>query len=527
MPTLPVLNWIGNAAAVLFGQHGAVRRQADQAGCSRQAAYQHAAKVQQAVADSQRPGPTRADLLVEVQRLRADNQQLWDWLEEALEPPKAKQRQFTVAAAAMGLSLSQTLALLALLLPPRRCPRRATLGRWVRQAASRASGVLAALDGACRRLVVCLCLDEIFFHRKPVLMGIEPFSLAWVVGARAADRSGPTWAQALAPWPHVRDVAADGGSGLELGLALAAAKRREDAAKAKTAAVPLRVRLDVFHTQRDGERVLRGVWGWAEGVWDEAAKVERAKGRFDRGGSDGRCFSKAGPGKAWAKAAVALGAAERQEGAWRRAVAALAVFRPDGRLNERAWAEAELRAAVAELPGSRWAKVRRQLLDERSLTFLDRLHEELAAVAPRVEVREVLVALWQRRRDGQGQGQGAAAPAWAVVAAWLEREVGAVWMGVYRRLARVLSRVVRASSAVECVNSVVRMHQARHRNLTQELLDLKRLYWNSRPFVAGKRRRRCPYEHLGLRLPSYDAWELLQINSEELAQQVSTQELAA
>lgn len=527
MPTLPLLRWIGNAAAVLCGRHGAVAQQAAQAGCSRQTAYQHAAKVQQAVADARLPGPTRADLRAEIRRLRAENQQLWDWLEEALEPPTAKQRRFTVTAAAMGLSLCQTLALLAILLPPRRCPGRATLGRWVRQAACRARGVLAALDHACRSLVVCLCLDEIFFRRRPVLMGIEPFSLAWVLGARAPDRSGPTWAKALAPWPHVRDVAADGGSGLELGLELAAAKRREDAANAGTEAVPLRVRLDVFHTQRDGERTLRGVWGRAEGVWDEAAKVERAKGRFDRGGTDGRRFNKAVAGKAWAQAAAAFTAAERQEGAWRRAVAALAVFRPDGQLNERAWAETELRAAVADLPGPRWAKVRRQLLDERSLTFLDRLHEDLAAVEERAEVRGVLVALWQRRHGASARGQGAAAPAWAAVAAWLERAVGAGWVGVYRRVARVLSRVVRASSAVECVNSVVRMHQARHRNLSQELLDLKRLYWNCRPFVAGKRRKHCPYEHLGLRLPCYDAWELLQMDPAALTQQLSTQELAA
>ena len=97
----------------------------------------------------------------------------------------------------------------------------------------------------------------------------------------------------------------------------------------------------------------------------------------------------------------------------------------------------------------------------------------------------------------------------------------------YKRVSRVLSRVVRASSAVECVNSVVRMHQARHRHLTQELLDLKRLYWNCRTFVWGQRRGRCPYEHLGLRLPSYDPWELLQGDPEELTQKLSTSPLAA
>src|SRR5439155_8815720 len=101
-------------------------------------------------------------------------------------------------------------------------------------------------------------------------------------------------------------------------------------------------------------------------------------------------------------------------------------------------------------------------------------------------------------------------------------EAGAGWEEVYRRVAQVLSRVVRASSAVECVNSVVRMHQARHRNLSQELLDLKRLYWNCRRFVAGKRRKRCPYEHLGLRLPSYDPWALLSLSPDQLEQQLSS-----
>ena len=59
------------------------------------------------------------------------------------------------------------------------------------------------------------------------------------------------------------------------------------------------------------------------------------------------------------------------------------------------------------------------------------------------------------------------------------------------------------------MNSVLRMHQSRHRTLNQGTLDLKRLYWNTRPLRGGKRRGRCPYEHLGLKLPSYDFWNLL------------------
>ena len=56
----------------------------------------------------------------------------------------------------------------------------------------------------------------------------------------------------------------------------------------------------------------------------------------------------------------------------------------------------------------------------------------------------------------------------------------------------------RASSLVECINSVLRMHQAGHRRMTQGLLDLKRLYWNCHTFSAGRRRQTTPYERLGV-----------------------------
>jgi hypothetical protein len=429
----------------------------------------------------------------------------------------------------LGLSLQQTLTLLAILVPTALVPSRATLGRWVRQDARRARRLLEVLDGACRALVVCLCLDEIFFRRQPVLMGVEPFSLAWVLGARTSDRSGPTWAKALAAWPEVEEVAADGGSGIELGLELTVAKRQEVARKQKGGpAKPLRVCLDTFHTQREGGRALRGEWAHAERLWEDAEKTERAKARFDRGGGHGCKFNHGVVRKAWAAAEAAFYEAERKEKAWRRAVAALSLFRPDGRLNERSWAAAELQAAAAELSGSRWAKVRRMLLDPRTLTFLDRLQQELAVAEPCPERREALAALWRGRQAARRARGEAAARAELQVRL---REAITARLGAgeesYRRVSRVLRRVVRASSAVEGVNSVVRMHQARHRQLTQELLDLKRLYWNCRRFRSGKRRRRCPYEHLGLRLPTYDPWELLQRDPDQLKQELSSQGVAA
>ena len=82
----------------------------------------------------------------------------------------------------------------------------------------------------------------------------------------------------------------------------------------------------------------------------------------------------------------------------------------------------------------------------------------------------------------------------------------------------LLRHAVRASSAVECVNSVVRMHQGRQRHMNQGLLELKRLYWHGRVFREGKRKGQRPYGLLGLHLPGSHWWQLLQMAPEELEQ---------
>jgi hypothetical protein len=528
MATLSVLTWIGNAAAVLCGPWGAVSRQARQAGCSRQAAYDQAQRVHQAVADAQAGGPSREQLLQETQRLQEENRQLWQALEDTIDFGPTRQQRFVVTAAALGLSDRLIVVLLELLLGARH-PSRATVGRWVQTWSQKASRLLQALDQGCCCLVRTLCLDEIFCGRRPILVGVEPHSLVCVLARQAADRSAATWQEALRLWDRLEQVLADAACGLHKGLQQWQQARRQAGSVRR-----LDVGLDLFHTCQEAQRVLRRLWGAAERVWKQWDPKQAAYDRLRWRGVDchSREYHRAAQqaSRARARAEQALTQAERQEQAWRRARAAFELFRPDGPLNDRAWAEAEIAAALPALPTPSWSKVRNFLGDPRSLNFLDRLHRELAAAEPRADVRAALVQLWrwqQESRRGRSPGQAAPAVAAAAVQAALGRELGAAWLGCYRQVAQVLRETVRASSAVECLNSVWRMHQARHRRLTQGLLDLKRLYWNSRVFVEGKRRGQSPYRLLGLRLPTYDPWELLQLDPDVLAQQVSTPELAA
>jgi hypothetical protein len=103
-----------------------------------------------------------------------------------------------------------------------------------------------------------------------------------------------------------------------------------------------------------------------------------------------------------------------------------------------------------------------------------------------------------------------------------DRELSAEEHAPYARVAAVLGDTFRASSAVECMNSVLRMQQSRHRRMTQPMLDLKRLYCGT-PVRSGPRKGVCPYQLLGLELPTFDFWELLHTDPARLTQRLSTQ----
>jgi hypothetical protein len=506
MIKIPLATWIANAAVGLTGLYGDVTRQAGRAGCSRQTIYDHAHKVQAAVVAAHDGGSTRAALIAENQRLAQENAQLWRWLEETVEFPVVKQHEFVAIATAMGLSLHQVLTLLALILGMQACPSRSTLHRWIKLAGVAAGRVLEILDARCRALVLVGCLDEIFFHGRPVLVGVEPASMTWFLGHKADDRAGATWAEALRAWGGLSFVTADAGKGLQAGIATVQRERRANGERS------LESGLDVFHTTYEARRILRQSWNRVERLWDQAEAASRRVKESQRQGRDARGLA-GRAGRLWKQAEAAFAEYERSEAGWELAHGALSVFCPEGRLNDRTWASQQIALALPLLSGREWAKVRGLLQAEGALTFLDRLHRQLGEAVPEDSLRAELVRLWWLRRQrprakltGPVVGAGHVAH---LVHEVVCQKLDPNWRESYGAVSRVLRGTVRASSAVECMNSVLRMHQSRHRTVNQGLLDLKRLYWNCREFREGKRRRHCPYKLLGLKLPSYRFWDLL------------------
>jgi hypothetical protein len=506
MCKIPLTRWIANAAARFSGDHGAVTQQAQEIPCSRQSVYDHAAKVHAAVAAEHSDGPSRQQLVQENQALREENAQLWNWLALTIEFPAVKQQEFSAVALGMGLSLTQIAVLLALLLGARAAPSRSTVHRWVQAAGVAAGKVLKRLDARCKALVLVGCLDEIFFHGRPVLVGVEPASMVWFIGKKVSVLRGSTWAEQLQAWDALQHVLADAGVPLQAGIAQAQEQRLQQGRGR------LDSTLDAFHTTHEAGQALTIDWNQVERDCKAFDQAEAQVRKDQRQGIDARPAALKAS-RAWAKVVKGFHRYEAVEAAWKRAKLALAVFRPDGRLNDRAWAEAQVAAALPGLVGRTWVRVGNHLRTPESFTFLDRMHAALASIPVPQEQRDALVHLWWLRRQRPGKSAAGSVAGAGHVAHLVQQEMcrkrDPNWRRWYRHVAAVLRGTVRASSAVECMNSVLRMHQSRHRTLTPGMLDVKRLYWNCRVFGGGKRKGKCPYEHLGLRLAGSDFWGLL------------------
>jgi hypothetical protein len=219
----------------------------------------------------------------------------------------------------------------------------------------------------------------------------------------------------------------------------------------------------------------------------------------------------------WDQAERARDQAAAAEGARKRARSAFESFTPEGRLNDRAQAEVIVAAGLPHLSGQAWAKTRRPLLRRESCTFLDQVQQRLAELGLDPDLSSASLDLEGLRRPPWRPS--AATRAWASVRT-VQLKACPDWREEARRVGVVLRGVWRASSLVECVNSVTRMQQARHRRMTQGLLDLKRLYWNLRRSRAGRRKGRTLYGLLGLKSPHLSFRELLKLTPEELREKL-------
>jgi hypothetical protein len=507
---------IASAAAVLTGRYGAVRRHARHRGVSRQRVYRETTWVVQRLHGPRRPPEVDA-LRQRVRHLEERVAHLQRQVAQAVVLDKEKQAEFAAVGQACGVSLADLHTLLAVL-RPEGIAGASTLGHWTQAAAQKAGALLAVLDAYTRPAVRQAVADEIYVT-APVLMVVEPDSRCWVSGQRTASASGEAWAEEFRRLPALAQVTRDAGSGLQKGVAVVNAERQQQGQAA------VADQLDHWHSLRGGGGWWRGLEEHARAALAKAEALEAAQARTARRGENQsaaatRCRA------AWAQAERAMDAwqeGERQRQAVRES---LQLFTPEGELNTRARAEAHLAAALAPLPDTPFAKTKRLLGQPETFTFLDEIQRQLAAVPVPAAVRQAAVQQEGLRRRPEGLSEpgprGAALRGVLLACAVVLAQAGPVGEQAVAGVRAILRHTWRASSLVECLNSVLRMQQARHRKVSQGLLDLKRLYWNCHTFPTGRRRKTSPYARLGVPLPKgVRWWPLLKMTPEQLRDKLS------
>ena len=514
---------LASASVVFFGQRGDVSHHAQQRGVSRQRLYREAGSV---VRDLE--GLSRRQQVARLRQHLAEAQtrlaQLQVQRSGAVVFTADLLAEFASTAQAEGVSLPVARRLLAVLLRDD-TPSVATLGRLSRQAALRAGPVLQVLDEYARPLVGQAAADEIFFGQRPVLMVVEPESQCWLSGRLSECRDGEQWAKELEQLPALEHLVRDGGTGLQNGLARVNQRRQQQGQR------PITDQLDHFHTLREGRRALRKTQSQAERAWARAEEADKKVARQDRQGRARTGYATVAV-LAWQKAERAFHQWENAERAFEQVRQALSPWAPEGEVNTSQKARERVEELLPGLPEEHFDKFKRQVRRRETYTYLDKLTETIEASPVSPEVREAVVrSEGVRQSPALVQGEGAKAGALRgllVVFGVLIASAGEAGRQAVAALRQALRCVGRASSCVEGLNSVVRMQQVRHRKVTQGLLDLKRLYWNLRPFRTGRRKRTSPYQGLRVPLPpALSWWQLLHLTPDQLRTLLSARSVAA
>jgi hypothetical protein len=509
---------IASAFFVLFGKYGDVTRHAQERGLCRQSIYNEAAALRNALATAQQENEELREQLRQSQQQRAE---LEARLAQAVVIDAQKQGEVACVGQARGVTLRACRELLEVLLPGQSLSV-AELGRRTQAAGKKAGELLAVLDELARQNVREAAADEIYV-KDPVLMVVEPESLCWLSGRLSDTVSGEAWSQEFTQLPNLEQVMRDGGTGLEKGVALVNEQRQTEGKSLLTD------QGDHFHALRHGGAGMNKAQRQASKA---LAQAEAAQKELDECARQGQ--SRAGIATrvrhAWKKAEEAMDTWQERERLWQKTKQALQLFTPDGALNTRQQAEAVLAETLPQLPDSDFAKAKRQLQKPEMLNYLDRVQEKIAALPFAEEVTQAAVrqeALRRRPEALRAETPKAAALRGVLLMCAVVLHKADEGLQAAAAVKDLFRRAYRASSLVECINSVLRMHQAGHRRMTQGLLDLKRLYWNCHRFQAGRRRRTSPYERLGVPWPpGLPWWEVLKLTPEQLRDKLSTANMA-
>jgi hypothetical protein len=490
-----------------FGEdYGTVTRLAEEFRTSRRFIYDLAGRVKESL-DWRRAGrPAEDHAQDEMSRLRqrareleADCEQLKGQL--AVERGRAQERRFRLLMEMALCPVSEDKIA--------RCLE-AAFGRdgqvssgWVNAQLQQAGAAALSImrKSELREAVREAAIDELFRHRQPILCVIDPQTLMATVPEAAENRKGETWQAALEQYPNLEFVVSDQASGLRKGV--------------NSCGREIAHQYDVFHFKREINRWLRSQEARCY-EWMEKAEQSRRLLEDPRLGAGARIQAVVEYRQQAAALDERLLAFDWIEVIVKYLEESLTAY--DERRHEirtRSRGEAML-SEVVDLLRETHAINTKPLISTIEgarpglLTFLTELEKKLQ----QIEVRwrsvtgcrraafNAIACVWHYRPRAHLSRRGQLAYLTALVGLqyWSRRIEN--FADVQRQIDEALDEVVRASSAVECFNSLLRPYISVKKHVSQGFLALIALYHNTRPLK--QRGNRTPFQLAGVDLGDDD-----------------------
>jgi len=493
-------------------EYGTVSHLAEEFRTSRQFVYDVAARVKEAL-DWRPAGRQEVDhrqeelarLRHRVRELEADCDQLAGQL--AIERAKPRQDRFRLLLELALCPISEDKIV--------RCLEAAfgsdgqVSAGWVNGQLQKAGAAALSIlqKPEMRKAVHEAAIDELFRHRQPILCVIDPQTLLATVPQAAENRKGETWQAVLEQYPNLEFVVSDQASGLRKGV--------------NDCAQEIAHQYDVFHFKREIGRWLRGQEARCYELMEQAEQARRWTEHtrlLDSARIQARIEYRQ-QASALDERLLAFDWVELIVGYLYESLTAYDARRR--RIRTKAGAEAMIDEVLGLLKEVKLINTKPLISMIEGArpglpTFLTVLEKKLAEIkvdwryvtGSRTAAFDALARAWQDRPQAHQspRKQQAYLASLINLGHWSRRIEN--FAEVQRQVEGSLDSVVRASSAVECFNSLLRPYVSVKKHLSQGFLALIALYHDTRPLK--QRGNQTPLQLAGVDLGDDDWVRLIE-----------------
>ncbi len=458
------------------------------------------------------PGPTPkpeeaiekriAELEAENATLRARVKVLEAKLENSVEVTSERVRDLSLTLTVLPVSYRDIRDIVALAYGEKYASSEASLCKMVQYYGTIAGLIL--LDAEVTSKFSSASVDEIFFHQTPILTVVDPDSMAVGACERSEDRTGESWHTVLSHFPNLRYVISDEAKGIGNGVYLT----NETILHQK----------DLYHLVSEISRSTRRLEA-------RLGKLLKAEEKAWQDWEKGRIYIKT-MRKTLATVDKQLVLMEQYYQALELLDFSFCSMTSDYVVNTREHGCQLLSDVIKRLKSLTELGIDDlvKVLEKRAsgcLLFLDQLQRELFSIPVELEqdseftaeqIREWAVQEVCLQQAMADEPSAEVFPAYGKL--WQKvrslKKLIPLFLQVVSEVRKLLYRPKRASSLVECFNSILRPIQQVKKQVTQEFLWLKALHHNMKTFKQGKRKGKSPFQLLGVDFGKQDWIRLLE-----------------